>query len=183
MIFCKKKNVDTSIKLANTELPRVESVKFLGMWLDQNLTWDEHLSKLKSRMRRNMTMLQVGVNLLDIHSKKVLYYAQIYSHLSYGLPLWGNMISLTKMDSIQRLQNKCVRKVDTYEKQVQKTYQKHKILRVKDALILENCKMVYRLEHKLLPTKLSQLYNTNQRGKSLRKTHGYNRLYQKQNDP
>ena len=55
-----------------------------------------------------------------------------------------------------------------------KTYQKHKILRVKDALILENCKMVYSLEHKLFPTKLSQLYNTNQRGKSLRKTHGYN---------
>ena len=120
MIFCKKKNVDTSIKLGNTELPRVESVKFLGMWLDQNLTWDEHLSKLKSRMRRNMTMLQVGVNLLDIHSKNILYYAQIYSHLSYVLPLWGNMISTTKMDCIQKLQNKCVRKVDTYEKQVQK---------------------------------------------------------------
>ena len=78
------------------------------------------------------------------------------------------------MDCIQKLQNKCVRKVDTYEKQVQKTYQKHKILRVKDTLILENCKMVYRLEHQLLPIKLSKLYNTNQRGKSLKKTHGYN---------
>ena len=111
---------------------------------------------------------------MDIHSKKILYYAQIYSHLSYRLPLWGNMISTTKIDCIQKLQKKCVRKVDTYEKQVQKIYQKHKILRVKDVLILENCKMVYRLEHQLLPTKLSQLYNTNQRGKSLRKTHGYN---------
>ena len=88
MTFCKKKNVDTTINLGNTELPRVESVKFLGIWLDQKLTWDEHLSKLKSRMRRNMTMLQVGVNLLDIPFKKILYYAQIYSHLSYGLTLW-----------------------------------------------------------------------------------------------
>ena len=174
MIFSKKKNVDTCIKLGDTELPKVEIVKFLGMWLDQNLTWDEHLSKLKSRIRRNMSMLQVGVNLLDIHSKKILYYAQIYSHLSYGLPLWGNMISTTKMDCIQKLQNKCVRKIDTYEKQVQKTYQKHKILRLKDALTLENCKMVYRLEHKLLPKKLVQLYYTNQQGKSLIKTQGYN---------
>ena len=174
MIFSKKKNVDTCIKLCDTELPKVEIVKFLGMWLDQNLTWDEHLSKLKSRIRRNMSMLQVGVNLLDIHSKKILYYAQIYSHLNYGLLLWGNMISTTKMDSIQKLQNKCVRKIDTYEKQVQKTYQKHKILRMKDALIPENCKMVYRLEHKLLPKKLVQLYYTNQQGKSLIKTHGYN---------
>ena len=120
MIFSKKKNVDTCIKLGDTELPKVEIVKFLGMWLDQNLTWNEHLSKLKSRIRRNMSMLQVGVNLLDIHSKKILYYAQIYSHLSYGLPLWGNMISTTNMDRIQKLLNKCVRKIDTYEKQVQK---------------------------------------------------------------
>ena len=121
-----------------------------------------------------MSMLQVGVNLLNIHSKKILYYAQIYSHLSYGIPLWGNMISTTKMDSLQKLQNKCVRKIDTYENQVQKTYQRHKILRVKEALTLENCKMVYRLEHKLLPKKLAHLYNTSQQGKSLIKTHGYN---------
>ena len=149
MIFSKKKNVDTCIKLGDIELPRVEIVKFLGMWLNQNLIWDKHLSKLKSKIRRNMSMLQVGVNLLDIHSKKILYYAQINSHLSYGLPIWGNMISATKMDSIQKLQNKCLRKIDTYEKQVQKKY------------------------HKLLPKKLEELYFTNQQGKSL-KTHGHN---------
>ena len=87
MTFVKNKNADTSIRLGQIELPRVDSVKFLGMWLDQKLTLDEHLSKLKSKMRRNMTMLQTGINLLDTHSKKILYYAQIYSHLSYGLPL------------------------------------------------------------------------------------------------
>ena len=139
------------------------------MWLDQNLTWDEHLSKLKSRIKRNMTMLQVGVNLLDVHSKKILYYAQIYSHLSYGLPLWGNMVSTTKMDCIQKLQNKCIRKVDIHEKQVEKIYKRHKILRIKDALTLENCKMAYRLEHQMLPIKLLQLFNTNQKGKCLKK--------------
>ena len=54
-----------------------------------------------------------------------------------------------------------------------KTYHRHKILRVKDVLTLENCKMAYRLEHKLLPKKLEELYFTNQQEKSL-KTHGYN---------
>ena len=174
MTFGKKNKIDTRIKLGTTELPRVETVKFLGMWLDQNLTWDKHLSSLKSKIKRNMTMLQVAINLLDINSKKILYYAQIYSHLSYGLPLWGNMVSTTKMDSIQRLQNKCIRKVDIYEKHVANTYHKHKILKIKHALILENCKLAYRLEHQVLPTKLLQLFNTNQKGKCLKKTHTYN---------
>ena len=169
MTFVKNKDVNTSIRLGQIELPRGNNVKFLGMWIDQKLTWNEHLSKLKVRIRRNMSMLQVGINLLDTHSKKILYYAQIYSHLSYGLPLWGNMISITNMDNIQKLQNKCVKKIDTNEKQVQNIYQKHNLLKVKDALVLENCKLVYRLENEMFPKRLSQLYNTNQRGKILKK--------------
>ena len=101
------------IRLGNIELPRVEIIKFLGMWLDQNLTWDKHLSKLKSKIKRNMTLLQTGISLLDVNSKKILHYAQIYSHLSYGISLWGNMVSANKLESIQKLQNKCIRKVDS----------------------------------------------------------------------
>ena len=121
-----------------------------------------------------MTLLQVGTNFLDTNSKKILYYAQVYSHLSYGLPIWGNMVSATKLESLQKLQNKCIRKVDSYEKHVANTYYKHKILRIKDALTLENCKIAYRLEHQMLPNKIMHLFNTNQKGISLKKTHTYN---------
>ena len=85
MTFDRKNKPETKIQLAQTEIPRAEFVKFLGMWLDQNLNWDEHLSKLKSKLKRNMNLLQIGSNLLDTNSRKALYYAQIYSHLSYGL--------------------------------------------------------------------------------------------------
>ena len=47
---------DTSIRLGQIELPRVDFVKFLGMWIDQKLTLNEHLSKLKLKLRRNMTV-------------------------------------------------------------------------------------------------------------------------------
>ena len=110
MVFGKKNNIETKIRLGNTQLPRVEVVKFLGMWVDEDLNWNEHISKLKMRIRRNLNLLQTGSNLLDPHTKKILYYAQIYSHLSYGLIIWGNMINSTKMDSLQKLQNKCIRK-------------------------------------------------------------------------
>ena len=47
MTLRKKVKTDTKVRLGNLELPRVDTVKFCGMWLDQNLNWDEHLSKLK----------------------------------------------------------------------------------------------------------------------------------------
>ena len=174
MTFGKKNTIDAKIRPGNTELPRVKVVKFLGMWLDQNMNWNEHLSKLKLKLKRNMTLLQVGTNLLDTNSKKILYYAQIYSHLSYGLTIWGNMVSATKLNSLQKIQNKCIRKIDIKEKHVTNTYHRHRILKIKDALRLENCKLAYRLEHHILPDKLVYLFNTNQRGKSLKKSHNYN---------
>ena len=64
---------------------------------------------------------------------------------------------------------KSYRKIDIYEKQVDRIYKRHRKLRIKDALTLENCKMAYRLEHQILPTKLLHLFNTNQKGKCLKK--------------
>ena len=65
-----------------------------------------------------MTLLQVGTSFLDTNSKKILYYAQMYGHLSCGLPIWGNMVNATKLESLQRLQNKCMRKIDINENHV-----------------------------------------------------------------
>ena len=179
MVFGKKNNIETKIRLRNTELPRVEVVKFLGMWVDEDLNWNEHISKLKMRIRRNLNLLQTGSNLLDPHTKKILYYAQIYSHLSYGLIIWGNMINSIKMDSLQKLQNKCIRKINQNEKQVNNIYTKYKILRLKELLVLENCKLIYRLEHHRLPRQIDYLFKTSQQGKSLLKQHNYNTRHKK----
>ena len=43
-----------------------------------------------------------------------------------------------------------------------------------DALTLENCKIAYRLEHQMLLNKVMHLFNTNQKGISLKKTNTYN---------
>ena len=96
MIFSKKDQKDLVIELGDIKLPRVPSTKFLGLWIDENLNWNEHHSKLKTKLKRNLTLLKQGMNYLNSSTKKILYYAQIYSHIAYGLVLWGNMISNNK---------------------------------------------------------------------------------------
>ena len=51
MIFSRKNHNDIDLKLGDTKLPKVTTTKFLGMWIDQNLNWNEHLSKLKKKSK------------------------------------------------------------------------------------------------------------------------------------
>ena len=52
-------------------------------------------------------------NFLDKHTLKLIYLAQIQSHLNYGLILWGNKASCESLNKIKILQNKCIQKTRT----------------------------------------------------------------------
>ena len=174
MIFSRKNHNDIDLKLGDTKLPKVTTTKFLGMWIDQNLNWNEHLSKLKTKIKRNLTLLKIGKRYLNTHTKKMLYYAQIYSHLSYGLILWGNMISNTQLNTMPKLQNQAIRLVDSNQPNVETSYKTLGILKLNEAIKMENCKMMHKLEHNKLPDKLPLFFKTDIKGKSLQKTHKYN---------
>ena len=138
MIFSKKEQKDIDINLGGTKLPKVTTTKFLGMWIDQNLNWNEHLSKLKTKIKRNLTILQICNKYLNTDTKKMMYYAQIYSHLSYGLILWGNKISNTQLTTMQKLQNKAIKLVDLSQTKIESTYKTLEILKLNEAIVLEN---------------------------------------------
>ena len=53
-------------------------------------------------------MLLKTKRLLSQHAKKFVYYAQIYSHLSYGIGIWGPMSSNSQIKKIKNIQKKCL---------------------------------------------------------------------------
>ena len=169
MIFSKKNQRDIDLKLGDTNLPMVTSTKFLGMWMDQKLNWKEHMGKLKTKIKRNLTLLKVGKKYLNTQTKKVLYYAKIYSHLSYGITLWGNMISNTQLANLQKLQNKVVQLVDTQQCTIENVYMSQEILKLKEVIKVEHCKLMHKLEHNNLPGKLPNLFKIDNKGNSLQK--------------
>ena len=67
---------------------------------------------------------------------KMLYYAQIYSHLSYCIVLWGNMLSVELRRKLRTLQNKCVKLINL-NKTTDYSYKKYGILKLEDMIDLE----------------------------------------------
>ena len=150
----------------------VDTTKFLGILLDRKLTWKTHLQYVINKLKRNINMLKIGQKFLSTHSKKLIYFSQIQSHICYGLSVWGNMISRTEINKLQQIQNKCIFLING-KSATNHNYKELRILRINDLIKLENCKFGYKLSKQLLPPRISFLANHDQNDQSLLKTHPY----------
>ena len=110
--YRKKQNNVLELNVSGNIIKSVKSTKFLGVILDNNLSWDNHFDQLRSKINQNYALLCRSKKLLNVHGMKMLYYALIYSHLSYCIVLWGSMLSAELTRKICTLQNKCVKLVD-----------------------------------------------------------------------
>ena len=89
ILFQKNNNKrEIDLKVKNMTISSQSETKFLGMWLDQSLTWHCHIQKLILKIKRNTYLLNNGKHLMDQDTKKLVYHSHIASHIQYGLLLW-----------------------------------------------------------------------------------------------
>ena len=165
--------VKPTLEIDNVTLRPVESVKFLGLWLDQNLNWDTHVNKLIAKIKRNMHLLRTPKHLFNKKTLKLIYHAHIQSHINYGLILWGSMTRQNNLLRVQSVQNKCVEIIGG-NKNSESNFKSQKILNIKELIKMQEIKVGYRLINKMLPNKISQQMQSDSKRKSLIKTHTYN---------
>ena len=161
-----------SIYIDGIAIPEVKETKFLGIWLDNRLSWNAHLSKLFIKLKRNLNLLRISKHSLNSHAKKCLYYAQIFSHLSYGLTTWGNMISNRSLTKLQKIQNKCYKLIFGSEA-TEKNYHSSKILRISEMIKLANLKHGYKIQYSHLPERVLFCSTSDNNDKRLVKEHRY----------
>src|SRR6218665_2483020 len=101
-----------TLHINNAEIPNVSSTKFLGILVDQFLTWYDHISNITSKVSRNLGILSRITYLLPQHIRKNLYYTMIhpYIHVSYCNIVWASDYP-TKLLKLHSLQNRAVRMV------------------------------------------------------------------------
>ena len=160
------------IVLNDIKIPRVKYAKFLGVWMDDQLKWDIHINKLLTKLKCGIGMLKRSKHLLSPKAKKLLYFGQIHSNLCYSLSVWGSMLQSQMVCKIITAQETAIRLIDP-TLSLDELFTKHKILRFKDMVKLEQCKLGYKLCHDLLPNALSNNMKRDHRNESITKTHKY----------
>ena len=91
------------INIEGVPLINDHHVKFLGVWLDDCLTWKEHSNAVLNRVKANQKLLTNAKNMLDEKSLMTIYNVHIYSHLGYCIVVWGSMLNADAEISYIRL--------------------------------------------------------------------------------
>lgn len=84
------------------------SVKYLGVFLDQGLSWKQHISSLKLKLSKTLRIFYFVRGLCPVEVKRTLYFALVQSKIEYGLLIWGG-IYLSRLKPIITLQKRFIR--------------------------------------------------------------------------
>ena len=63
------KGEDFSVVMDGTTIPQVSSTKFLGVYMGENLTWEQHIVNLYNKLMTNQHLLRMSQNILDRESR------------------------------------------------------------------------------------------------------------------
>ena len=94
---------DYHLVLGGTPISRVSSCKFLGVFLDDKLSWGPHLDYLKNKLSSQCGILKRLKSTVPRRHCLKLYHALFNSHLSYGITVWGG-VSCSRLEKIFVLQ-------------------------------------------------------------------------------
>ena len=85
-----------------------DSVRFLGIEIDSDLKFNNHLESLCQKLRSVLFSLRIISEWADQNLMLSTYHALFQSHLCYGILAWGHLTK-TKQERILRLQKWAVR--------------------------------------------------------------------------
>ena len=99
------------VDLNNKQLTQTDDVKYLGIHLDQKLTWHKHISARRKQLGLKLPKLYciIGRKLQLSLENKLLLYTAILKHIwTYGVQLWGSA-SNSNIEILEIFQSKVLR--------------------------------------------------------------------------
>ncbi len=147
----------------NIELEQVNHIKFLGVFFDNKLSWEYHVTYLANKVAKNISILYKLRNNVPPSTMITMYYSFIYSLLSYGILLWGNSYK-ANTHKLLILQKRAVRIISdsTFLAHTDVLFKNKKILKLHDIVSLETLKFVYKSKLNLLPSNFDNYFNFNE---------------------
>ena len=97
-------NCELKIKLNGKRLYASTHIKYLGVFIDEHLSWNFQIFELSKKLNRANSMLSKIRHYVDKTTLRSLYFSLFSSHLNYCCQVWGQNGNqhINKILSLQR---------------------------------------------------------------------------------
>ena len=96
-----------TIKINKKAIKEQCFIKYLDVLIDSKLSWKHHVSKISKTISRSLGIMYKLQPFLPLKIMKNVYYSLIYSHLVYGIEVWGSACK-TELNKLLVLQKRAM---------------------------------------------------------------------------
>ena len=140
------------LKIDNVILSKVTSCKFLGITLDESLSWRKQLSSINSKISKALFVIKQVKLSLPIENLHTLYFSLLHPHITYGILAWGNANN-NLLQNTQTIQKRAMRTIynKRYNSHTDPLFMESRILKISDLYQLEVMTFMHDNIHGKLP--------------------------------
>ena len=101
-------NPTLKVVVNGTEIQKVNKARFLGIIIDDKLTWNAQIDSLIDKLNSCIITIKRIKKFIPKEHYMKLYHSLFLSHLTYGISAWGG-VSRSKLGKIFSIQKRCMR--------------------------------------------------------------------------
>ena len=105
----------TRLMMDSTELEQVKSLRFLGVIINNKLTWELHKQHIHNKICKTIGILYKCKHVMDELNMIKMYKAFIQPYFLYAIEVWGHSIQ-SQTDILVKLQSKVLRILYNYKR-------------------------------------------------------------------
>ena len=145
--------------MSNKEIDRTRCFKLLGIYIDDQLTWCEHIKACRTKLSCALFAMNKLKLLLPISALKLIYHTLVYPHLNYGVILWGGAAQC-HINKLFISQKKIIRSMTNshFLEHTHPLFTELRLLKLSDIFEIESAKFMYKNNHFSLPDKISNIF-------------------------
>ena len=147
------------IRINGTLISQVNQTKFLGLYIDEALTWDNHITHISSKISKSIGIIRKLSHILPNQVLTTLYNTLITPYLNYCNIIWASNYS-TRLKPLEILQKRVIRILCNAGglANTSSLFKRLHILKLQDIHTLHTALFMYKYHHHLLPTSFDNYF-------------------------
>ena len=175
---------NSSLSINNISFNRVSSIRYLGVLMDEHLSWLTHISYVQNHVSRNIGIISRIRPFVNIKVALLLYFSLVYPYITYCNIIWASTYN-THLHQLNVLQKRIIRIIFllTPLSSTVSTFTNNSLLNISQIHNLQTALFMFSYDFNSLPKIFSGFFissnNYNNPSHFLRNTHEYSPSFSK----